>query len=104
MTFDLYANGRLEKIDHHEEYIFEYAGSNKEQFPLLCNLWAEFYNDPCFSAEEAKILISELTLLNYTLNPENKDKHLAYTLSRLGSFFSYVVENKAIAIGFSDER
>ncbi|NEQ50766.1 MAG: hypothetical protein F6K11_11625 [Leptolyngbya sp. SIO3F4] len=62
MAFDMYAEEKHEKIDHHEEYIFSFI-SESSASPNLNWLWNNFYNGPTISPEVANGLVHELIQL-----------------------------------------
>lgn len=84
----MYSGTRYEAIDHHEEYIFTHI--NDKDYPLLSELWVNFYKDPLIVFERSNIIIHELIALKVILSHVEEQK----LVDRLLFFFSYSYLNK----------
>ncbi|MCW8936020.1 MAG: hypothetical protein OQK98_14995 [Gammaproteobacteria bacterium] len=87
MAFDMYLDNRREKIDYHEEGIFNLIEDN-EDFPKLNYIWREFYDSPKITPETANELVHELLALNELVAKNKKYGHFESIIKRLVPFFS----------------
>ena len=83
----MYLDKRREKIDYHEEGIFNLIDEN-DAFPQLNYLWREFYDSPKITPEAANDLVHELLELNEMIAKNKKHEHFEVVTRRLVSFFS----------------
>ena len=87
MAFDMYAGDYHEKIEVHEEYLFEMASSNRDSFPEINDLRSKFYDDPKISVLKSELIIHELISLLVQCM-DSHDTSSAKIIARLLSFFS----------------
>jgi hypothetical protein len=86
MAFDMYLGERREKIDYHEEFIFELI-EDEMMYPELSLIWRDFYGKPIISPEQSNRLIHELIMLHEKSNL-SQNKIFTQLILRLLQFFS----------------
>lgn len=93
MAFDMYADKRKEKIDHHEEPLFGLVGEDYEDYPKLNDVWGEFYDSPHISPNMANEIVHELIKLNDLIGSTEDANWIQPIFLRLSSFFSFAYTN-----------
>ncbi|OCQ23768.1 hypothetical protein A7985_07460 [Pseudoalteromonas luteoviolacea] len=97
LAFDMYADSRHEKIDHHEEFIFPYV-TESAQFPELNFVWKNYYRDPKLSPTQSNKVVHELIQLKPMLQSNSEHS----MVGRLLQFFSYSYLNQVSVCCVSD--
>lgn len=95
MAFDMYLDGKNEKIHYSEEDFFMII-TKEDDFPNLEWLWEEFYCSPKIDGQRAKLIAEELELAKK--HKRIKSRHsLIKFIDRVHPFFSKAgVLNKGI--------
>ena len=105
MAFDMHFQTKevkkKEKIDHHEEFIFQLMeGDNK--YPNANFIWENFYNGPQIDAEKSNQLVHELLQLKSESTKHNQFKEIRFIVDRLVLFFSAAYRNNVSITSISD--
>lgn len=85
MAFDMYLDGKNEKIHYSEEDFFMIV-TKEDGFPNLEWLWEEFYNGPEIDGQRAKLIAEELEMAKN--HKRIKSRHsLVKFIDRVRPFF-----------------
>ncbi|MEL7001794.1 MAG: hypothetical protein AAFN93_03565 [Bacteroidota bacterium] len=105
MAFDMHFQNRgvkrKEKIDHHEEFIFQLMEGD-EKYPIANFIWENFYNGPQISTEKSNQLVHELLQFKNESVKHNQFKQIQSIVDRLTLFFSAAYRNKVSIMCISD--
>ncbi len=96
MAFDMYANKRREKIDHHEESLFDFLKNEKEAYPGLNDIWNKFYKNSRIQPHVSNELVHELLRVRDKALESKEYKWLEPVVIRLASFFSHAYTNDIV--------